>query len=147
MSDPWYAGGLRFECTQCGNCCSGEPGFVWIGSEEEALIPPFLGLSVEAFRARFTRVVGDRRSLLERRNGDCVFLDERRRCRVHPVKPRQCLAYPFWRRIVDSPEAWAAEARKCPGIGSGRLFDAAAIDLRADRSTPRRLLAEERRGP
>ena len=21
--DVWYAGGLRFKCTQCGDCCSG----------------------------------------------------------------------------------------------------------------------------
>ena len=26
----WYADGLRFTCTQCGNCCTGQPGFVWI---------------------------------------------------------------------------------------------------------------------
>ena len=26
----WYSEGLRFECTQCGACCSGEPGYVWV---------------------------------------------------------------------------------------------------------------------
>ncbi|MFM1805538.1 MAG: hypothetical protein RL136_2417, partial [Planctomycetota bacterium] len=30
---PWYAEGLRFECTQCGNCCSGGPGAVWFTPE------------------------------------------------------------------------------------------------------------------
>jgi Fe-S-cluster containining protein len=144
VKKPWYAGGLRFECTLCGNCCSGEPGFVWIDPEEEALLSRFLGLAVDAFRAQFTRVVGDRRSLVERANGDCVFLDERRRCRVHRAKPRQCLTYPFWRRIVDSPEAWEAEARRCPGIGAGRLHDAREIERRADPRTPRKFLAEER---
>ena len=28
MSDPWYNDGLRFTCTRCGHCCTGEPGFV-----------------------------------------------------------------------------------------------------------------------
>ena len=33
-ADPWYADGLRFECTQCGDCCSGEPGYVWVDEDE-----------------------------------------------------------------------------------------------------------------
>ena len=33
---PWYAAGLRFFCTQCGDCCSGAPGFVWVNEEEIA---------------------------------------------------------------------------------------------------------------
>ena len=32
--EPWYADGLNFTCTQCGNCCTGGPGFVWISREE-----------------------------------------------------------------------------------------------------------------
>ena len=31
---PWYADGLKFTCTQCGNCCSGPRGYVWITHEE-----------------------------------------------------------------------------------------------------------------
>ena len=35
---PWYADGLQFECTQCGDCCTGAPGYVWVNkSEIEAL--------------------------------------------------------------------------------------------------------------
>ena len=30
----WYQAGLRFGCTQCGNCCSGPPGYVWVNREE-----------------------------------------------------------------------------------------------------------------
>ena len=30
----WYAEGLRFGCTQCGNCCTGPPGAVWFTAEE-----------------------------------------------------------------------------------------------------------------
>ena len=31
---PWYADGLRFECSQCGDCCTGEPGYVWVDEAE-----------------------------------------------------------------------------------------------------------------
>ena len=34
----WYRDGLRFECTQCGKCCTGAPGYVWVDDDEvEAL--------------------------------------------------------------------------------------------------------------
>ena len=29
-TSPWYAEGLKFTCSQCGNCCTGGPGYVWI---------------------------------------------------------------------------------------------------------------------
>ena len=31
---PWYADGLQFTCTQCGDCCTGDPGVVWVTDEE-----------------------------------------------------------------------------------------------------------------
>src|SRR5688500_1701558 len=34
---PWFADGLSFTCTACGNCCTGGPGFVWITKEEIGL--------------------------------------------------------------------------------------------------------------
>ena len=33
---PWYAGGLRFHCTACGECCTGVPGYVWITADDLA---------------------------------------------------------------------------------------------------------------
>jgi Fe-S-cluster containining protein len=35
---------LNFTCTQCGNCCSGEPGYVWVTKEEIRRIAEFLSL-------------------------------------------------------------------------------------------------------
>jgi hypothetical protein len=31
---PWFAGGLSFECTCCGNCCTGGEGAVWFDDDE-----------------------------------------------------------------------------------------------------------------
>ena len=41
--DAWYRGGLRFSCTQCGKCCSGAPGYVWVTKDEIEQIAAFLG--------------------------------------------------------------------------------------------------------
>ena len=31
---PWYHAGLQFTCSQCGDCCSGAPGYVWVNQAE-----------------------------------------------------------------------------------------------------------------
>ena len=41
-----YADGLRFECTQCGNCCTGPPGRVWFSEEEGEAMAENLGVDV-----------------------------------------------------------------------------------------------------
>ncbi len=62
---PWYRDGLRFECTQCGACCSGEPGYVWVDDSEVAAMAEEIGITMEAFERKFVRQVGRDRSLIE----------------------------------------------------------------------------------
>jgi hypothetical protein len=127
----WYGGGLRFRCTGCGNCCSGEPGYVWVNDEEVAALAAHQGMTVEAFEAEYVRRVGPRRSLFERFDGDCVFLEaDTRRCRVYDARPTQCRTWPFWPQNVESEAAWEATCAVCPGSGEGELQPAAAIDER-----------------
>src|SRR5215208_5153364 len=79
---PWYADGLNFTCTQCGNCCTGGPGYVWISREEIARLAEFLGITPEETLEQYCRTHGSQLSLKERRAAggayDCVFLKEER---------------------------------------------------------------------
>jgi len=126
---PWYHEGLRFKCTQCGNCCTGAPGYVWVNKEEIAALAATLGMSVEAFEKRFIRQIGIRKSLVEYKNGDCVFFDNKsRRCKVYEVRPRQCRTWPFWSSNVRTPEAWAETCQSCPGSGQGKLYQLGEIE-------------------
>ena len=34
VSEPWFREGLKFACTGCGDCCTGEPGYVWVNKAE-----------------------------------------------------------------------------------------------------------------
>ena len=61
----WYADGLRFECTACGNCCTGTPGYVWLSPAEQTEIAACLGIPVKQFKKRYTRLVHGMVSLLE----------------------------------------------------------------------------------
>jgi Fe-S-cluster containining protein len=113
---PWYAAGLRFGCTQCGKCCTGGDGFVWLGAVEMAELAVFLGLSLDAFVERYIWQVDDE-FVLGKRSGseDCVFLAGKG-CRVYPVRPLQCRSFPFWSRNLESEASWNAAAASCDGI-------------------------------
>src|SRR5262245_50669703 len=111
----WYKDGLRFECTRCGNCCTGAPGFVWVNDDELGAIAEFRGEPLHEVRALFTRPIGNRRSLREKANSDCVFYDRRDGCTIYAVRPRQCRSWPFWERNLRSPDAWRQTCQECPG--------------------------------
>jgi Fe-S-cluster containining protein len=114
---PWYQEGLRFSCTQCGKCCTGSPGFVWVNEEEISEMAQFLKISPEEFIARYTRLIGNRLSLLEhRKNYDCVFLQNKKECRVYGARPKQCRTFPWWKDNLTSPQEWQETAKRCEGI-------------------------------
>lgn len=120
--EPWYQDGLRFKCTQCGNCCTGAPGFVWVNREEIQDLAKRVELAEEQFEKQYVRRVGSRMSLVEYANGDCVFFDNQaRKCTVYEDRPRQCRTWPFWHSNVKTPEAWQQTCEVCPGSGQGNL--------------------------
>ena len=129
QSTPWYADGLRFKCTGCGNCCTGAPGFVWVNKQEVENLAEFLGLNVEEFESRYVRAVGVRKSLVEYENGDCVFFNNRtRKCSVYEYRPRQCRSWPFWESNLRTKDAWAETCQVCPGSGQGPLYQISQIE-------------------
>ncbi|MFO0926197.1 MAG: YkgJ family cysteine cluster protein [Gemmataceae bacterium] len=130
MSEPWYKDGLRFRCTQCGNCCTGEPGFVWVNEDDLAAIAAYRGESVDEVRALYTRPGRRGLSLREKLNGDCVFYRRDEGCQIYPVRPPQCRTWPFWESNVETPKAWRETCRECPGSGHGDLIPAEEITRR-----------------
>jgi hypothetical protein len=147
----WYADGLRFTCTQCGNCCTGQPGFVWITTEEIVALAKLLELTPEETVEQYCHKVAGRFSLRERRNAqgqyDCIFLrDEpaeragssdnadgnritqtRRVCGVYSARPLQCRTWPFWSGNLASEEQWNTAAVRCHGMNRGRKFSGEEI--------------------
>ncbi|MEQ8790510.1 MAG: YkgJ family cysteine cluster protein [Pirellulaceae bacterium] len=126
---PWYQDGLRFQCTGCGDCCTGGPGFVWVNKEEIAALAEAIGEEdLERFEKLYVRRIGIRKSLKELPNYDCVFLGEDRKCTVYEARPRQCRTWPFWDSNLKSPEAWSDTCDVCPGSGKGKLYQLGQIE-------------------
>ena len=142
---PWYADGLKFTCSQCGNCCTGGPGYVWISREEIVKLAEHLKLTPEETVERYCRKIDGKFSLKERRSPaglyDCIFLKEMqiprsgreagddkvvhtiRACSVYHVRPLQCRTWPFWPENLANERAWNQAAKKCHGMNApGRSF-------------------------
>lgn len=85
---------IFLECQRCTACCRW-PGQVRLTEAEITRLAAFKGMSEFDFIQQFTRLRRDRRglSLLEKTNGECVFLDGDN-CAVQPVKPEQCREFP-----------------------------------------------------
>ncbi len=105
-----------FACTRCGNCCRGEPGFVWVSQADVRRMADHLEMDVESYYERYVRVVGRRLSLTEFANGDCVMWDKEVGCTVYPVRPKQCVTFPYWKEVLDNEDLLRDVARGCPGI-------------------------------
>jgi Fe-S-cluster containining protein len=116
MTKPWYKDGLKFACTECGKCCTGEPGYVWISQEEIEDMAEALNISVKEFVQMYTREVDGELSLKEfPKTYDCIFLRDGK-CMVYKARPTQCRTFPFWPENVESKEAWEDCAKRCEGV-------------------------------
>ncbi len=148
----WYPGGLRFSCTQCGNCCTGPPGTVWLTDQEGRNIAATLGLETAEFYARYAHKVDGRWSLRERpvagNRYDCIFLERTSAngetgetgttgCSIYADRPAQCRAWPFWPENLTSRSTWEAVKRRtpCPGMDNGTLVPVERIRILREQSS------------
>ncbi len=135
LPEPWYAPGLRFECTACGKCCvnHGEFSYVYSSREEREALARHLGLSLADFEARYCEAVPGGVSF--RSAGDaCIFL-KGRRCSVYELRPSQCRSFPFWPELLADEDTWRRDvASFCPGVGQGKLHGVEEIRATARRS-------------
>lgn len=159
LNNPWYSEGLQFTCTQCGNCCTGGPGYVWVSRREIRRIAAHLKLTPREVVEQYCRQVNGRYSLRERRNRgkfDCIFLTDQtvkrtpdgadreiettvRTCAIYPVRPLQCRTWPFWKSNLETPQTWDAANQRCPGMNQGRKFSQKEIErIRDAADWPRR---------
>lgn len=126
----WYRQGLRFDCSQCGNCCGGQPGYVWLTVSDMVKIADYLKLTLDQVTKAHVRRIGSRYSLTETHQYDCTFLTRdgkgKAGCGIYPVRPMQCRTWPFWDDNLKAPNAWERASARCPGMCDG---DAPKYDI------------------
>ncbi len=125
----WYHKGLRFQCTQCGNCCTshGEYAYVYLAEADVRAIAAHLGMERAAFLERWC-TEDEGYTILRMDAPACPFLTEERGCAIYPVRPKQCATWPFWEDNLDRAR-WEGPVKECcPGIDSGPLYSAEEIE-------------------
>jgi len=116
---PWYKNGLKFKCTECGKCCTGPTGYVWVNEQERASLAEHLNISLSELNRRYLRQRDNRYSLIETKTQsgefDCVFLKDKK-CTVYQARPQQCRTFPWWPENLTSEESWRQVGLECEGI-------------------------------
>ncbi len=114
---------LRFECTECGACCTAGGGYyVYVTKDEIDKISVFLGISSGWFKRRYLKWLPEEGWVLAIKDDEtCLFLGEDRRCTIYAARPEQCSTYPYWPELVLHKRDWVRESSRCEGIGRGKV--------------------------
>ncbi len=106
-------------CSTCqARCCKGN-GYVFLDKREILNIAQFLGITTEEFIKFYTKKVlyNKRIALIDlriKKEIRCVFLNDDYRCEIYPVRPKQCVEFPFWNHLKKKSKK---EIQKlCPGV-------------------------------
>lgn len=89
----------EFVCHRCGQCCKGG-GYVWLTGRDIRRIAGHLNMTEREFVRRYTRRSQGKLALIDHQipAKARIFYEEGAGCRIHTVKPRQCVDFPFrWR--------------------------------------------------
>ncbi len=103
-----------FDCQQCGDCCAGRGG-IHVRSQEVEAMAAHLSMPVAEFRRNCVEasLTGPRLRVADE---VCIFLQEDKRCRVHPVKPFICRQWPFLPALLVEADELEYAKGACPGI-------------------------------
>jgi Fe-S-cluster containining protein len=113
-------------CRKCGECCR-QKGFVYLKKGEDERIADYLAMTSFDFVNAYCELQDRQKLVLAKKNGEeCVFLGPGG-CRIHSVKPKQCL---------DFPLLWKTERSRTYCEGLSRAGDEQSKGLRETKGRP-----------
>jgi len=103
-----------FQCRQCGECCKGFGGTLLTETDVRG-IADYLDMAPDDFTRTCCAESDFGLVLVQGEDGYCTFA-ENALCKIHPVKPRMCRAWPFIEGVLKDSGNWQIMAGACPGI-------------------------------
>ncbi|RQD66821.1 MAG: YkgJ family cysteine cluster protein [Desulfonatronovibrio sp. MSAO_Bac4] len=111
-----------FNCTMCGQCCQGDGGIVATIEEQKAMAQ-FLNLSLTEFQDIYIRQSGQKYFVQTDEHGLCLLFVQDKGCLAHPVKPKTCMAWPFFRGNLMDESSFEMAREYCSGINPQVSFE------------------------
>jgi Fe-S-cluster containining protein len=105
---------IEFNCKQCGSCCSGT-GEVYITTKELQEIAAFLKISLREAKRKYVHTRNNKKILKDSEKAACIFLSNNK-CRIYPVRPKQCRSFPFWLEIMKDKKKWLSYLKDCQAL-------------------------------
>lgn len=108
----------NFQCQGCGRCCQRPGGVVYISISEAHNIakflqkPLFMFLQENCKKQRGWLVLSDAKFFPK------CYLDQNKKCKIYPVRPKYCRQYPLTRDVLKSDKTILAESKTCPAIAA-----------------------------
>jgi hypothetical protein len=103
---------VKFNCTKCGKCCTGQPHQgVRLSPSDASRIISLIG--PPAYRLA-TAHKSDHPQL-KMPNGKCVFLKDNL-CMIYEARPDQCRTFPFWAGFWLDPKGGSYKKADCEGL-------------------------------
>lgn len=124
--EKFWRQGLKFECHQCGHCCTFPGGVVNATEREFRKIAVHLDITYEVFLETYTENSDGFITLKSPNDGPCVFYEKG--CSIYSVRPTQCRTFPFWPDILKSKKRWDHESTLCCGMDKGKEWSEKEID-------------------
>ncbi len=84
--------------------------------KEQESIAHFLEMDISGFQELYVQRKGDKFFIRNNDQGWCIFFKSGKGCVVHPVKPRTCRAWPFFRGNLMDESSFEMAKDFCPGI-------------------------------
>jgi uncharacterized protein len=116
----FFDAGICFQCQQCGRCCTGAPGTIYVTQDEIDSLAAHQRLTMNDFTKRYLYPFKDSFSIGEHADGRCLFYDNG--CTIYSLRPSQCRTFPFWFSNLRSESRWHEIEKNCPGIGRGHRY-------------------------
>jgi uncharacterized protein len=125
----WETEPIQFECQpDCFKCCT-KPGVVNFDRGDIYDAAKFLEIKTSDFKRKFLKKDFGVYEMELEEGQVCRFLTLQG-CAIHPAKPKQCHAYPFWKENLRTRNHWQLTAGFCPGIGKGPIVPTEEIKQR-----------------
>lgn len=133
----FYKNGIKFICRECGACCANPEkteACLYLSMDDIKNISMYMNISLRDFKNNYT-LQKDSYIILKEPDEDCLFL-ENNRCKIYPVRPAQCRAWPFWESMLNI-KSWKESVRSiCKGIGNGKLYSCKDIEYISKEISP-----------